>query len=114
MCKVKNTCDHCQQVDYTFYVWSLYDTTSYSWSHATVAVLNRRIPPAGLLFVAPELLYPHRVFWLGQHVYTRTCLHANDTQTAGSLTAASTTFNFHFRFWSSSQTEILQAVGLGA
>ena len=67
-------------------------------------VLNRqppgRIRPAGLLFVAPELLFLHYVFWLGQHVYTGTCLHANNTQTAGSLAAVSTIFNFHFRFWS--------------
>ena len=48
-------------------------------------VLNIR--PAGCLFVAPELLFLHNVFWLGWHVYTETCLHANDTQTAGSLTA---------------------------
>ena len=32
-----------------------------------------------------ELLFLHHVFRLGQHVYTGTCLHANDTQTAGSL-----------------------------
>ena len=32
--------------------------------------------------VAPKLLFLHYVFWLGRHVYTRTCLHANKTQTA--------------------------------
>ena len=73
--------------------------------HCTAVVLNRRplgrIQPAGLLFVAPELLFFHYVFWLGQHVYTRTCLHANDTQTAWSLSAVSADFNFHFCFWSS-------------
>ena len=65
----------------------------------------------GLLFVAPKLLFLYHVFWLGQHVYTRTCLHANDTQTAGSLTAASAIFNFHFCFWSSLHSDILPAVG---
>ena len=47
-------------------------------------------------------------FWLGQHVYTGTCLHANDTQTAGSLTAVSTIFNFHFCFWSSLHIDIVR------
>ena len=47
------------------------------------------------------------VFWLGQHMYTRT---ANDTQTAGSLTNASTIFNFYFRFRSSSRIHILPVV----
>ena len=37
--------------------------------------------PAGLLFVVPELLYLHHMFWLGWHVYTGTCLHVNVTQT---------------------------------
>ena len=64
-------------------------------------------PPASC-FLAPELLFLHHVFWLGQHMYTGTCLHANDTQTAGSLTAASATFNFHFR--SSSRIHILPVV----
>ena len=57
-----------------------------------------RIRPASRLFVAPELLFLHHMFWLGQHVYTGTCLHANDTQTAGSLTAVSAIFNFSFYF----------------
>ena len=70
-----------------------------------------RIRPASLLFVAPGLLFLHYVFWLGWHVYTGTCLHANDTQTARSLTAASTIFNFHFSFWSISHVYILLAVG---
>ena len=81
------------------------------------AILNRRPPgriwPAGLLFVAPELLFLHHVFWLGQHVYTGTCLHANDTQTAGSLTAASATFIFHFHFRSSLHIYILPIVREG-
>uniref|UniRef100_A0A671XFT9 Fibronectin type-III domain-containing protein n=1 Tax=Sparus aurata TaxID=8175 RepID=A0A671XFT9_SPAAU len=52
-------------------------------------------PPASCLW--PLICYSFtNVFWLGQHVYTGTCLHANDTQTAGSLTAASASFNFHF------------------
>ena len=54
----------------------------------------------------PELFFLHYVFWLGQHVYTGTCLHVNDTQTAGSLTAVSATFNFHFRLRSSSHIHI--------
>ena len=78
------------------------------------AVFNRwppgRIRPTSLLFVAPELLFLHYVFWLGQHVYTGTCLHANDTQTAGSLTAASATFNVHFCFRSSLRIYILSIV----
>ena len=57
-----------------------------------------------------KLLFLHYVFWLGQHVYTRTCLHANVTQTAGSLTAASTIFNFHFRFWSTLCNHVLPLV----
>ena len=65
---------------------------------------------AVVLFVALELLFLHCVFWLGQHVYTGTCLHANDTQTAGSLTAAREIFNFHFCFWSSLHIDILLAV----
>ena len=67
-----------------------------------VHTINQWSSIGGLLFVAPELLFLYCVFWLGQHVYTRTCLHANDTQSAGSLTAVSAIFNFHFRFWSSS------------
>ena len=67
--------------------------------------------PVVLLFVAPELLFLHHVFWLGQHVYAGTWLHASDTQTAGSLTAASAIFNFHFHFWSSLHIYILPAVG---
>ena len=82
------------------------------WYYIT-AVLNRRPPgcirPTGLLFVAPELLFLY-VFWLGQHVYTRTCLHAKDTQTAVSLTAASATFNFHFHCRSSSYIYIWPVV----
>ena len=39
------------------------------------------IRPASLLFVAPKILFLHYVFWLGRHVYTGTCLYANDTQT---------------------------------
>ena len=78
------------------------------------AVLNRRplgrIRPASLLFMALELLFLHYVFWLGRHVYTGSCLHASNTQTAGSLTAASSTFNFHFPFQSSSRINILQTV----
>ena len=69
------------------------------------------MPHLALLFVAPELLFLHYVFWLGQHVYAGTGLHANDTQTAWSLTAASAIFNFHFHFWSSSHIDILLAVG---
>ena len=61
--------------------------------------------------MAPELLFPDHVFWLGQHVYTRTCIHANNTQTAGSLAAVSAIFNFHFCFGSSSHIDILKAVG---
>ena len=53
---------------------------------STQMALNRwplsQIRPAGRLFVIPKLLFLHYVFWLGQHVYTGTCLHANDTQTA--------------------------------
>ena len=41
---------------------------------STPVVLNRR--PAGHLFVAPKLLFLNNVFWLGQHMYTGTCLHA--------------------------------------
>ena len=67
--------------------------------------------PAGLLFVAPKLLFLHYEFWSDQHVITGTCLHANDTHTAESLTAASAIFNFHFCFWSSSHIDILPAVG---
>ena len=47
---------------------------------------------------------------LGQHLHTWTCLHANDTQTAGSLTAASAIFNFRFSFLSSLHIHILPAV----
>ena len=85
-------------------------STSYCSVSPISAVLNRLIQPTGLLFVAPELLFLHHVFWLSQHVYTGTCLHANDTQTAGLLTAASATFNFHFRFRSSSRIHILPVV----
>ena len=94
------------------YIWCIMAWTSPMSIHScTTAVLNRWPPghiwPTGYLFVAPELLFLHHVFWLGQYVYTGTCLHANDTQTAGSLTAASKTFNFHFRFRSSSRIHIL-------
>ena len=80
-------------------------------------VLNRRplgpIRPPGRLFVVPKLLFLHHVFWLGQHMYTGTCLCANNTQTGGSLTAASAIFNFHFCFWSSSYSDMLPVVGAG-
>ena len=55
-------------------------------------VLNRRPPgphPAHWSPICSKLLLLHHVFWLGQHMYTGTCLNANETQTAGSLTAAS-------------------------
>ena len=62
-------------------------------------------------YVWPLNCYSFTVFWLGRHMYTGTCFHANDTQTVGSLTAARAIFNFHFHFWSSSHTNILLAVG---
>ena len=69
------------------------------FSQNKAVVLNRRPPgriqPASLLFVPPKLLFLHCVLvGLGQHVYTGTCLHANDTQTAGSLTAGAQFFTF--------------------
>ena len=77
--------------------------------------LNRwppgRIWPAGRLFMAPELLFLHHVFWLGKHMYIGTCLHANDIQIAGSLTAVSAIFNFQFCCLNSSHGDIVPAVG---
>ena len=74
----------------------------------TAAVLNRRLPASCLW---PPNCYSFTiVFRFGQHVYTGTCLHANDTQTAGSLSAMSTTFNFSFHFWSSLRIHILPVV----
>ena len=97
-----------------YYKWILGDTDSRPSPGSIAAVLKGRPPgriwPASLPFVAPELLFPYYVFWLGRHVYTGTCLHANDTKTAGSFTAASATLNFHFRFRSSSRIYTLLAV----
>ena len=60
----------------------------------------------------PPNFYSFTVFWLSRHLYTGTCLHASDTQTTCYwVTAASTIFNFHLRFWSSSHIHILLAVG---
>ena len=71
----------------------------YQWSSSS---------PLAAYFLAPELLFLYHVFWLGQHMYTGTCLHANDTQTAESLTAARAILN---SFLEQFAIDILAAVG---
>lgn len=59
------------------------------------------IDPWFSIFVAPELLFLHYVFWLGQHVYIGTSMSMIHRHPASATYCRNTIFNFHFHFWSS-------------
>ena len=77
----------------------------------TSVVLNGR-PPAAYLLPLNYDSFTMCFGWVDRCIQGLVSMPTINRQgVTGSLTAARTTFNFHFRFWSKSHIDILPAVG---